>query len=320
MNQYKKLVAIQVANELKYSKMNRKVAMEYILLPIKDTIAAAAKELRDDAKAELDKDEFTYMVGDEERTRHDLIEIFTYFQEMDIESAFMDIFTAIVDKTEQTLQAVVGQVLHNFKFEEFTRRLKAIEYLLIYCPHCDVRTIKGAERAYVSTDIRLDADEKLRLNQQGVTLPSVAPLRKVTRNGTIGYRTFDKSVIMGGKHHNFKANLNHVNRRNRVGFSIEPRVFLRYEPEFDDTKKITKRGTIETDTEVQDRKKSWDQVYDAMPATLKLLLGKKLHFAHRKDNRYRTYCEQYIVNYQGDDTQKAIVELYKKEVIADADW
>lgn len=201
-----------------------------------------------------------------------------------------------------------------------SRKLKAAVLLLERCPYIELHIVKGEEFAHVSSHIQFDEEELAVLYQQSVVLPSIVPLKKVRNNSEIGYRTFKKSVVMGGKHHNFNMCLHHINKRNSVALQLDGEIVARvlagelgaFNPEPKFNKKTAK---METKTEIEDRKNAWIDLHRDLADKTRAIGMSPLYPAHRKDVRGRTYCEAYHFNYQGNDWQKASVSLYKTELI-----
>ena len=309
-------VNYQIELENLYSQYNTPKYMRICLEPFENTIKESVTELELKLNL-LEPEDYEYTTtGGEVRVREDLIEVHQTLLEMDIEELFYAIYAVVIPNVRVTLQQAVGAVIGRFSsIHLVSRRLKAVEILLEAIPLLEVEITKGAEYAYVSSMVELDESEIAIVTRQNKALPSVIPMMKVKSNSSIGYRTFTKSIIMGGKHHSKEVVLEHINRCNNVAFALEPRMFKLFTPAFDPTPKVTKRGTIETKLEVEQRKLAWDLLYQSMPSKLTKLINTPFYFAHRYDCRGRTYVEGYELNYQGDSFQKAIIELHKKELI-----
>lgn len=304
----------QIELENLYSNYNTPKYMRRCLKPFQDIIDKAVFDL--ELYLNLFEDyEYTTTSG-ETKTREDLIEIHDALLNSDIADLFYAIYAVVIPSGRVTIQQAVGAVISRFSnIHLISRRLKAVEILLKAIPLLTIDIQKGASYGYIESDIVLDEKEISIVSNQNKALPSVFPLVPVKSNSQIGYRTFTKSIIMGGKHHTYEVVLEHINRCNAVSFAIEPRMFKLYTPKFDPTPKVTKKGTIETKIEVAQRQFSWDMLYQAMPSKLSKLINMPFYFAHRYDCRGRTYVEGYELNYQGDGFQKAIVELHHKELI-----
>lgn len=315
----KQLIKNQIKLELRHSNRNAVQMMKYFLNPFRNKIRECADNLELYLMMFNDY-EYTLESG-EIRTREDLIEVHQSVLNKDIEELMYALLTPVVHKEEITLQQGVGGLLGSFSdISTVSRQLKAVNLIIQYCPFITIDITKGGEYGYLISEISLEPEEKAILDQQSVPLPSLVPLRKLRNNSSIGYRTFKKSVIMGGKHHGFDVCLPHLNKRNRVAFVIDTEIAGRvlagelgaFDPEPKFNKKTAK---METKQEVQERKEAWLALHAHLGEKLHAL-GTEPHYnPHRRDNRGRTYVEGYHMNYQGNDWQKAMVSLHTKELI-----
>ncbi|WAI96186.1 DNA-dependent RNA polymerase [Vibrio phage vB_VhaP_PG11] len=320
----KELIKAQIKNENRHAKQNSTKYMGIFLKDFENYIKDAITNLELYLYG-FKPEDYQYTVKGEPKIREDLVEIHSVLKTKDFEQLYLKLLTLVVPKETVTLQQAVGSIIGSFsEIEMMSRKLKACNIILKFCPLVEIAIIKGAERGYIHSLITLDKEEKDILNQQSVVLPSIAPLRTIKNNSSIGYRTFRKSAIMGGKHHDKPINLNHLNKRNKVTFCIDPevagRVVMGKLGNFDPTPKYNKKtDKLETATEVQERKAAWHDLHADLHQKIKAIAGKPIWFSHRRDNRGRTYCEAYHINYQGVDWQKALISLHKQEV-AEGDW
>lgn len=324
---YKEMVKLQVKLEMTHAKNNSIDLMKMFLYPLQDEIAEAMENLIFKILDHTEED-YYYQTKDGEikyweakKIQHDyIVDHLGILGLMDVCYAM---YVALLPaKQAPTLQQIVGSMHGYFKgIEGVKRQLQAIEMVLEEIPFATMHAPKGAEYAYLyPSGIELDPEEKEAFALQGTALPSIVRPKKVRNNRSIGYRTFNKSLIMGGKAHDKECNLDHINRRNAVAFRLEPRVRDLVTPEFNNEfKRCKKTGALETEVEREERRVAWQDKQDILPVKMAAVVGKPLYFAHRYDNRYRTYAEQYHLNYQGDCDDKAILELYKKEAIQ-GDW
>lgn len=324
MNQIKELIKEQIKLERMHSKQNAGHMMRMFLKPFKDEIQTAADNLMLHILSK-EAEDYQYMVKGELRIREDLIEVHETLINKDLSELMYKLLTVVVPKGRVTLQQAVGALIGSFKsIESVSRQLKAVNLVIEFCPLLELDITKGAEFGYLDSMVQLDKEELDVLNQQSVTLPSIVPLRQVRNNSSIGYRTVKKSVIMGGKHHDYDARLPHINKRNRIAFRIDKdiagRMLAGNIDAFDPTPKINKKtGKIETKQEVEERKASYLDLHHNLMDKIKPIVDRDIYFSHRKDNRGRTYVEAYHLNYQGSDAQKALVNLAKTELIAE-EW
>lgn len=315
----KQLIKNQIKLELHHSNRNAAELVKVMLKPFHKEIVKCADNL---SLYLMMFNEYDYTLENGElRTREDLLEVHQSLLNKDISGLMYKLLTPVVHKSEITLQQGVGSLLGSFTdISTVSRQLKAVNLLIQYCPFITVDITKGGEYGYLQSQIELEPEELAVLDQQSVTLPSLVPLRKLRNNSSIGYRTFRKSALMGGKHHDFDICLPHLNKRNRVAFVIDTeiagRVIAGELGAFDPTPKFNKKtAKTETELEVLERKEAWLALHAHLADKLKVI-GTEPHYnAHRRDNRGRTYVEGYHMNYQGNDWQKAMVSLHTKELI-----
>lgn len=319
---YRELVKAQMKLEHNHAKQNTTAMIKVFLKPFHADFVDAATKLELSIRTKKNSDYEYTVKGGEVRVREDLKEAHEALLKSDIVDLMYRIHSVACTKHEITLQQAVGSIIGNFSdIELITRRLLACNLVLEYCPHLIINITKGGEYGYVASLIRLDKEEADLLDQHSVALPSIVPLRKVRNNADIGYRTFKKSAIMGGKHHDKDICLNHLNKRNAVPFKINKEVAGRILAgklgQFDPKPKFNKRlGRVENDAEVQERKDAWLDRQKHMKDKIRTLADHVFYFSHRRDNRGRTYCEGYHFSYQSTDDQKAIINLAVEEYVA----
>lgn len=315
----KELIKAQMKLERQHAKQHNSSLVRMFIKDFDDQVVKAVNDLRAYI-AGFNQYEYTIKSG-ETRTRHDLKEVHQSLMDKDLSDLMYRILTLVVHKQSITLQQAAGTVVGCFSdIEDWSRKLKAVNLILEYIPLCEIEIIKGAERGYLHSLIELNQSELDALNQQGVVLPSIAPLKKVRSNSDIGYRTFKKSVVMGGKHHDFDMCLPHINKRNAVRFVLDTEIAGRVMAEdlgaFNPEPKFNKKsGRIENANEVQERKEAHIQLHMDLNQKMKALGNHSFSFSHRRDNRGRTYCEAYHLTYQGVDWQKAVISLEKQEYV-----
>ncbi|AUR97335.1 hypothetical protein NVP1238A_86 [Vibrio phage 1.238.A._10N.261.52.F10] len=315
----KELIKRQIALELKHSKRNQVELMKVFLRDFDNLIQEAATNLELHAHM-FDDFEYQTKLG-EVKVREDLKEVYSHLRQCNVSELMYKLLTTVVGRNQVTLQQGVGSVIGSFSgISTTSRQLKAVNLVIEYCPLIEVEIHKGEEFSYLHSLIELEPEELEALNVQSVSLPSVVPLKRLRNNSSIGYRTFKKSVLMGGKHHDKDICLPHLNKRNRVAFKLDKeiagQVLAGKLGAFDATPKYNKKtAKTETKNEVQERKNEWLALHADMAEKLHAIGDVPFYFAHRRDNRGRTYVEAYHLNYQGRDYQKAMVDFAKVIVI-----
>lgn len=160
----------------------------------------------------------------------------------------------------------------------------------------------------------IDEDVQRDLDRYQYPMPMVVKPLPVRNNLQLGYLATKGSIILRNNHHDEDVCLDHINRLNRIRFSID----------FDTARMIANRWRHldkpkagETENDYRKRVKAFEkydrnsrQVIDQM-----LSLGNEFYLTHRYDKRGRSYCQGYHINYQGTPWNKAVIELADKEYV-----
>jgi len=124
----------------------------------------------------------------------------------------------------------------------------------------------------------------------------------VTNNHSSGHITVDKCLLLGNRRHNHPLNYTAINRQNSVCFTLDERIL----------------GLVEESSkplDTQKKRESFARNTIAFDATYTHLQGRHFYFTNNYDDRGRTYCGGWQVNYQGTDYKKALLNLAHKELI-----
>jgi hypothetical protein len=160
----------------------------------------------------------------------------------------------------------------------------------------------------ISDDVQADLD------RFQFPLPMVIPPRKVRDNRDTGYYTSRNSIILRKNHHDDDVCLDHINRVNRIRFSID----------FDTARMIANRWRHLDKPKVGESRADFDKRVKAFrkyDRTAKevidtlLQYGNEFYLTHKYDKRGRVYCQGYHVNYQGAPWNKAVIELADREFV-----
>lgn len=307
---------LQTYLENHHSKYNTAKYLRHILIEWNEEVL----RIVNDIYTKIEECDYNYTLADgTPKVREDLVECHEALLALNLEELIWDMVSLVVVKDKVTLQQLVGSVFNKFSSIEMpSRRLKAIELLLegldgSYMVEFDIH--RGTE-VMVYSCIDIGTEGKDTVSKQGVVLPSVVPLNHVRSNSDIGYTTFKKSVLMGGKHHDKEVCLSHINKCNSIAFTYDHRIHKYTTPTFCTEPKLKKNGQWETDNDIQERKEAWDHIYSELGDKLLALGNNEFYFAHRYDVRGRTYPEANHLNYQGDTDRKALINLAHKEFIA----
>lgn len=160
----------------------------------------------------------------------------------------------------------------------------------------------------------LTEDVQRDLDRFQYPLPMVIPPKMVRDNRDTGYLTQRDSLLLRKNHHDGDICLDHINRMNRVAFSIDY-----------DTANMVKNRWRNLDHPKQgETKMDFDKrvrAFNKYDRTAKevidrlLIYGNRFWLTHKYDKRGRVYCQGYHVNYQGAPWNKAVIELADKEIV-----
>lgn len=160
----------------------------------------------------------------------------------------------------------------------------------------------------ISDDVQADLD------RFQFPLPMVIPPRKVRDNRDTGYFTSRNSIILRKNHHDDDVCLDHINRVNRIAFSID----------YDTAHMIANRWRHldkpkpgESQEEFQKRVKAFNKYDRTAKEVIDTILryGNEFYLTHKYDKRGRVYCQGYHINYQGAPWNKAVIELAHREFV-----
>lgn len=149
-------------------------------------------------------------------------------------------------------------------------------------------------------------------------LPMLVPPREIQTNKDTGYLTMKGSVVL--KNHDYEHDddlcLDHLNRVNRVAYTMNPQVAQMVENTWKD---LDKKKDDETDEEFEDRQRAFrkfdEKARDCMEAMF--MQGNEFFFTHKYDKRGRCYSQGHHLNVQGNAWQKAVLEFADKEMVDD---
>lgn len=258
--------------------------------------------------------------------RPDMLEVHEFFTKLDeekLDNMVWKMVSAILIKQSMTVAALAGIVYYDIKLENKHRVFMAIEYLLLLIdasPLAYSEITKGEECVFKAYAPLPDEMQNV-LKNQGYPLPLVTRPRTQS-NSTIGYMTFNESVIAGGtlKHHDFDVVLSSVNRANSVAYTCEERLSQVCEFTFNAEPKY-KEGGLETLEDIEARYEDYLRMKETIPKKQQLMYenGNIFYLAHRVDNRIRRYAKGYEFNYMGCKYIKAHVQLAHGEKV-NGDW
>lgn len=230
--------------------------------------------------------------------------------EHDIDPEFgIDLLVQMVLHKRATLPALVGALRKHFDgdcqltTDELT---KAVQVDLVdWSPVTRQFIIKFG----ISPDVQADLD------RYQYPLPMVVEPLELQTNKDTGYYTSSNSVILRHNHHDDDVCLDHLNAANKTKFRINQRVATTIRNRW---KNLDKPKLDEEKSEYQKRVRAFEKydrtAFDVMQH-LGLAAEGEFYLTHKYDKRGRTYCQGYVVNYQGTAWNKAVIELANQEIV-----
>lgn len=227
------------------------------------------------------------------------------------EDLITEIFLIVIQvEGIQTIQTVCGQLAPLLRFSDVFDAIKtAAEILAVVCD-CDLYNIIAPADSEtgtltVSCNYSLDEETKQYMASTKYLPPMICKPSYITSNRDNAYLTVTESMILGhSNHHDEYINLDNLNLANSFALSLDENI-LQYEEE----------SSKPLDTE--EKRKNFErlragsrEVYDEL-----LDQGNKFHNTLRYCKRGREYTQGYHVHIQATSHKKALINLYKKEVI-----
>lgn len=214
-----------------------------------------------------------------------------------------------------TLQQIIGLFWNSLKATTQHRKNLAIGVILstILDEHCFSARYAG-EQWLVSTKVDLVEVEEI-ASKIGFPLPHINRVSKVSPHN-IGY-SWKESIVCGGPYNPtcYDLALDHINRVNSVKFHWDPRILDTLPMQFDNEPKLKLDHTLETEQEVEERRKGFALLQEAMKNRIPLLEGNDFYLSHKYDKRGRCYAKAWEFNYMGAKGIKASIQFAKKEII-----
>lgn len=172
----------------------------------------------------------------------------------------------------------------------------------------DARNKQFVVHLNISEDVQRDLD------RFQFPLPMVVPPRLVRDNEDTGYFTCKGSILLRKNHHPDDVCLDHINRVNRMRFSIDHVTARMIKNRW---RNLDKPKEGESQDEFAKRVKAFDKYDQSSKEVIDKLLahGNEFYLTHRYDKRGRIYCQGYHVNYQGAPWNKAVIELADREFV-----
>lgn len=220
-----------------------------------------------------------------------------------------DVLTQIALHKRCNLPTMVGLLNHHFNDNQKTTDM------LLKCVMADLLDWVDQLKMFVVI-INYTQDVQDDIDRYQYPLPMVIEPKEVRKNIDSGYLLGCGSVILRDNHHDEDICLDHINRVNKMRFTISSNVALMIKNKWRNLDKC-KEG--ETKEDFAKRKKAFDK-YDRTAKDVMKTLTRYSHdfyLTHKYDKRGRVYCQGYHINYQGTAWNKAVIHLADEEIIND---
>lgn len=234
-----------------------------------------------------------------------------FFLEHNINVDFgFDLLVQMVLHKRATLPTLVGILRKHFAGPDASQQAAD---MLKLCAELDlVDWAPSSEQFIVRINISNDVQEDIDRFQY--PLPMVVRPRFVRNNRDTGYLLTRNSIILKKNHHEDDVCLDHINRVNRIRFTINHDTARMIRNRW---RNLDRPKQGESQLEFEKRVRAFEK-YDrtAKDVMDKLLQhGNSFFLTHKYDKRGRVYCQGYHVNYQGAPWNKAVIELADKELV-----
>jgi hypothetical protein len=235
-------------------------------------------------------------------------ELLTYMSTHEIDPDFgIDMLVQMVLHRRTTLPTLVGILRKHFDDSQ------AAADELVKCVRAGLVEWDPITKQFIIV-INITADVQEDLDRYQYPLPMVITPRTVTSNEETGYLRGKGSIILRKNHHDDDVCLDHINRVNRIRFSLDLNTAHMIKNRW---RNLDKPKVGETHEEYMKRRRAFEK-YDRTAKDVMdviLLHGNSFYLTHRYDKRGRVYCQGYHVNYQGAPWNKAVIELADKEIV-----
>ena len=233
-----------------------------------------------------------------------------YMEERKIPIDFgLDLLTQMALHRRCNLPTLIGLLRHHFSDSQITADMfaqAAMADLVDWDP--------AIEQFIVKFTISDDVQEELDRFQY--PLPMVIPPKPVTRNTQTGYILGSGSLLLRDNHHDDDVCLDHINRMNKVRFTIDQDTATMIHNRW---RNLDKPKEGETRADFDKRRKAFEKydrtAKDVMQKISSASEDGTFYLTHKYDKRGRIYCQGYHVNYQGNPWNKAVIQLADKEYV-----
>ena len=230
--------------------------------------------------------------------------------DLDLTELVTKIFQGIAYvQREDLFTSVSAQLASRLQFSDKPEAIATMaELLAVLCETDMFDIIKASRQASLTIISRIPIREEVLRYIENSTfqLPMVCPPEYVDHNRKSGYLTYNESLVLGsGNHHEGDLCLDVINLQNQIALTLDVEFLKQHElqPSFD----------ILTPAQRQ----QWEDFkYTSQHIWLHLFnQGNRFYLTNKVDKRGRLYSIGYHVNTQGNQFQKAMIELADGEVV-----
>lgn len=184
--------------------------------------------------------------------------------------------------------------------------------LLLKCAMADLVDWSPTLRIFV-VKFTISADVQTDIDRFQYPLPMVVEPKEVKRNVHSGYFLNNSSIILKHNHHDDDVCLDHINRMNRVKFTVNFDTATMIKNQW---RNLDKPKDGESQADFDRRVRAFNKYDQTAKGVLETLIehGNEFYFTHKYDKRGRTYCQGHHANYQGTPWNKAVIEFAVGEV------
>lgn len=227
-----------------------------------------------------------------------------YIAECGIDPLFgMDVLVQMALHKRASLQTLVGVLRHHFEDSQKTadELLKAAE--------ADLVDWDGVTGLFI-VKFTISDDVQAELDMFQFPLPMIIEPLPVRTNKETGYLTGSGSIILRNNHHMDDVCLDHINRMNRIRFTINNDTAQMVKNKW---RNLDKAKPGESKDEFKRRQRAFEK-YDRNAREVMALMPDYFHLTHKYDKRGRIYCQGYHITYQGAPWNKAVIEFADQEI------
>lgn len=215
---------------------------------------------------------------------------------------------AYVQKPE-LFTSVSAQLAGRLQFSDKPEAIATMaEMLAVLCETDMFDIIKESRQASLMIESRIPLSQELLqfIDNTTFQLPMVCSPEYVDHNRKSGYLSYNDSLILGsGNHHEGDLCLDVINLQNNIPLKLNIE-FLKEQEMLPNFKIVTPEQREQWEAFKHASHRIWLLIYNQ---------GNKFYLTNKVDKRGRLYSVGYHINTQGNQFQKAMVELADEEVV-----